>query len=124
MMNKKSQLLILSTLYLAMFLVFIYSLETDNYYITHFEEYSIVENLKFETCYVVTSTNGTYLENKLLEFNQGVASYCSSFGLNCNFTATNITPIPSNESLINYSLYSYSLEVTTPQSSSFSQFTC
>ena len=90
-----------------MLLVFIYSLETENFYIAETSKITLLDNAVYETCFIGKNSNGTYIENRYLNFSLEFSNYCSDLGYVCNLTIVNNTVIPTNESLINYTLFDY-----------------
>lgn len=121
---KKSQFFILSFLFLMLLLVFISSLETKNTYIIKGTENDIVENIVYETCMIARMSNGTYIENRFVEFSNDVSGYCNGKGIYCLLNITNNTQIPTNLSKINYTLFDYNIQLNTSQYYHKSNFTC
>lgn len=107
--NKKGQLLILSGLFMILILIFSYSVETDNTYIVKNSKYNLLENIMHETCKVGMLSNGTYIATRYASYESLVENYCISVGAICNLTITNNTIIPTNNSLVNYTLYDYEI---------------
>lgn len=122
--SKKGQFLIISSLFLILLLIFIYSLETENFYIGETSKISLLDNAIYETCYIGKNSNGTYIENRYLNFSGELSAYCLNMGYVCNLTIVNNTVIPSNESLINYTLFDYSIVYEYDGLEYLKDFTC
>jgi len=109
--NKKSQFLILSALYLILLILFSYSLETQNDYITKNTKNLLLNNLIYETCQIGKLSNGSFIDSRLSNFSVDVNNYCDGFGYNCSLSIINNTQIPpgGNYSKLNYTHYNYSI---------------
>lgn len=108
--SKKGQFIIISVLLLILVLIFTYYQETDNSYIVKSSKYNLLDNIIYETCLVGRNSNGTYIQVRFDSFTNNVSSYCLDSGYVCNLTIQNNSIIPSNESLINYTLFDYHIE--------------
>lgn len=110
--NKKSQLFIISSLFLILLLIFIYSIETENTYIVKSGKFNLLNNIVYETCNVGKLSNGTFIDSRYNEFEVNVESYCLSYGYLCNLTIVNNTIVPpgGNWSLLNYTHYNYHID--------------
>ncbi|MDA3856502.1 MAG: hypothetical protein PF569_09685 [Candidatus Woesearchaeota archaeon] len=124
--NKKSQLFLLSSLFLLLLLIFIYSIETENTYIVKSGKFNLLNNIVYETCKVGKFSNGTYIDSRYLEFENDLESYCISYGYLCNLTITNNTIIPpsGNWSLLNYTHYDYHIDYRYEGYNYSSSFIC
>lgn len=100
--TKKSQILLISSSLILLSLLFIYSVETENYYITNFEKTNIVTNIELETCQISYNSNGSYLDERYLSFSNFVNSYCQTKPFTCNLTIQKQSSAPTNLSLLNY----------------------
>lgn len=109
--NKKSQFLILSTLFLLLLLIFSYSLGTENSYITKKSKFNLLDNIIYETCQIGRNSNGTFIDSRYSNFTLDVKNYCQEFNYNCTLSIINNTAIPplGNWSLLNYTHYNYSI---------------
>lgn len=125
-MAKKGQFLILSGLFILLLSIFIYSLETDNTYILNLKDSSIVENIQFETCKVLKMSNGTQIISREAILIQNIENYCFQRDVVCNLTLINNTIVPpfGNFSLLNYTHYNLSLEISQGSKNYNSQFKC
>lgn len=92
-------------------LLFIYSLETDNFYINKLSKTNILDNIIYETCVIGKNSNGSQIDLRYQQFTGNVSSYCSNMGNTCNLIIINNTPIPplGNWSNLNYGHYDYSI---------------
>ena len=96
-------------MFLFLLLLFIYSIETENFYITKFRENTILDNIIYETCIIGYNSNGTQINERYEEFSNNVSNYCQQYENNCILDIINNTPIPplGNWSKLNYSHYDY-----------------
>jgi hypothetical protein len=122
--NKKSQFMILSMSFLILLLFFSYSLETQNTYIVKSSKHSILNNIIEETCYIGKNSNGSNIESRYSNFTIDVKNYCNNINYICNLTITNNTVLPSNESLINYTLFDYNIIFEANEYSYSNNFNC
>jgi len=99
-------------MFLFLIILFIYSLETDNFYITKFSKNTILDNIIYETCVIGRNSNGTQIDQRLKMFVNNVSNYCGERGSYCELLITNNTPIPpsGNWSLLNYTHYDYHID--------------
>lgn len=107
--NKSGQIFILSCFLLMLSLVFIYSLETDNSYISDFTNSIIIENIIYETCNIGYQSNGSQYDSRFLFFQNHVNSNCQNSSYNCNISITKQVSAPSNLSLLNYTDFDFHL---------------
>jgi len=107
--NKKSQLLILSGLVLISLLIFSYSLETQNDYISKNSGNNILENIIFETCSIGKLSNGTFINQRYENYTIDIKNYCKEFNYSCLLNITN-SYNETNLSILNYKNYSYHLK--------------
>ncbi len=121
--NKKSQLVIFSGLILILFLVFIYSQETQNNYIVHSQKNNILNNIIFETCYIGTHSNGSNIDERFLNFSSEVFDYCNGLDYYCNLTINNIDG-ETNESILSYKNYSYYIDFRSKVYNYSGDFNC
>ena len=124
MKTKRSQILILSAMFLFLLLLFTYSLETDNTYISKISKNTLLDNLMFETCQVGKLSNGTYIQSRFSNFSSKVQTYCQNIGRVCQLTIVNNTAIPSNLSKLNYTYFDYKISYTSQNFSYTHNFTC
>ena len=124
--KKKSQAFIISAMFLFLLMIFIYSQETQNTYIVKSGEYNLVKNIIYETCYIGTTSNGSFIDNRYSTFKNNIYSHCQNIEKICNLTITNNTQIPplGNYSLLNYTHYNYHLTYLTEHISYSINFTC
>lgn len=124
--NTKGQLLIVSAMLLFAVSIFIYSQETVNTYKFPSQDFFIVDSLESEVCNVVRKTNGSNLPEVMNNTKEDTSSYCQNRDLSCTLVIVNTTQVPfnGNWSQHNYSLYNYSLELTSDSLSYNASFTC
>lgn len=109
---KKSQFFILSGMLLFLLLFIIYSLETENSYISKFSDDTILNNIVYETCVIGKNSNGTQIDGRYSSFSLNVSDYCESMNNYCNLSITPNVVIPpeGNWSLLNYTHYDYHID--------------
>lgn len=122
--NKFGQFFILSGFFIMLSLLFIYSLETENYYIENLGESSLLSNIIYETCMVGKYSNGSYLDSRFFDFETRVESYCIESEINCNLSIIKQGGAPSNLSLLDYSYYNYYINYTNKNFEYNSEFNC
>ena len=124
--SKKSQFLMLSAFIVMFIFVFIYSLETENYYIANSPESSLLNNIIYETCTLGSNSNGTQIDSRYSNFTIDVSSYCTSRDIICNLTIVNNTQIPpsGNWSQLDYSDYNYTISLASSTYNYTGNFTC
>jgi len=125
--TKKGQFFILSTAFLLLLLLFIYSQETQNTYIVKSSNFNLVENIMCETCYIGTTSNGSYIDGRYSTFKNDVNNYCLSLGIVCNLSIINnsaIPPQPGNYSSLNYTHYDYQISYKSLEVNYTKTFTC
>ncbi len=106
--NKKSQLFIVSGLFILLAAIFIYSLETDNTYISDFGDNSILRNIISEMCLIGENSNSSNIVSRHNNFVLNIANYCNSFGNNCDLEYSYTAP-GGNMSLLNYTHFIYNI---------------
>jgi len=99
-------------MFLFLIVLFIYSIETENFYITKFSKNTILDNIVYETCIVGKNSNGTQINNRFKMFANNVSDYCNESGNYCDLIIINNTAIPplGNWSLLNYTHYDYHID--------------
>ncbi|MFW6009300.1 MAG: hypothetical protein ACOCP8_08570 [archaeon] len=122
--NKRGQFLILSFLFLFLLLIISYSIETQNNYIEKNNKYFVVNNIITETCIIGQNSNGSNIQERFLNFTQDVYLYCDDMDYNCNLTIINNTLIPTNISLINYTLFDYYIDFQSNDHLITKKFNC
>lgn len=122
--SKKSQFLVLSSMILLGLLLFIYSEETQNTYITSSSKLSLLENIKHEVCEVGKRSNGTFIDSRFTNITINISSYCSDFGFVCNVTIDKESEAPVDLTFLNYTYYNYSIEYVNNGFNSTRRFTC
>ena len=122
--NKSGQLFLISAFLLMSSLLFIYSLETENYYIVNFSESIILENILYETCNVGYNSNGSFIESRFTSFQNYVNSDCQNNYYNCDLQITKITSAPTNLSLLNYGHFNFTLSFDNKNLNYSNKFTC
>lgn len=120
---KKSQFVIFSGLFLLSSLIFIYSLETQNNYISNFNEFNILHNIEIETCDIGKFSNGSFINSRFSNFTSYVYNYCDSFGYICILNISN-TDMETNISILNYNNYSYNIVFNYNGYNYTGNFTC
>lgn len=125
-MKKKGQFLILSGMFIILLSIFIYSLETDNYYKVNLKDSNVVENIQSQTCNVLKLSNGSQLFNRKDQIIQIVEEYCLQRNIYCSLSIVNNTIIPplGNFTLLNYTHYNLSLELMNSTKNYNSSFIC
>jgi len=122
--NKKSQFMIFSITFFVLLLTFIYSQETENYYILKSSKTTILDNIVHETCQVGKMSNGSYIDSRLGNFSQSLNTYCNDFDFTCNLTVLKSGSAPANLSLLNYTFYNFTLDYKNEGFNHTSNFTC
>ncbi len=107
--GKKSQLVIISMIFIVFALLFIYSAGIINVFKEEYRKDYLVENIKYETCQVARISNGSFIDTRLQEFSSNVFNYCLNKGCYCNLTVYKSATAPTNLSLLNYSYYEFGL---------------
>ncbi|NQZ84671.1 MAG: hypothetical protein HRU03_03040 [Nanoarchaeales archaeon] len=107
--NKSGQIFILSGFLLILSLVFIYSLETDNSYITDFTNSIIIENIIYETCNIAYNSNGSQFDSRFLSYQNHINLNCLNNNYNCLLTITKQPSAPADLSLLSYSDFDFDL---------------
>ncbi len=123
---KNGQFFILSGLFMVLLVIYIYSLETDNTYISSGVKTSIYENVVYETCMIGRNSNSSNIDSRFGSFSLFVMNYCEDFSNECileiNLKPGN--PPGGNMSLLNYTHYSYELTYTWDNYTYYKNFTC
>lgn len=122
--NKSGQMFIISAFILLISLFFIYSQETDNYYILSSGESIILENLIYETCQIGYLSNGSYIETRYSLFQNLTNSNCLNSPNNCTLSIMKIGGAPTNLSLLNYTHFNYNLSFIGNTINYSNSFTC
>jgi hypothetical protein len=107
--NKSGQIFVLSGFLLILSLVFIYSLETDNSYITDFTDSIIIENIIYETCVIGQNSNGSQFDSRFLSFENHVNLNCQNNYYNCLLNITKQGSAPVNLSLLTITDFDFHL---------------
>ena len=110
MKNKKSQMFIISGFFVILGLLFIYSLETENYYIISSSKSSLLSNIIHQTCQIGEISNGSYLDSRFAQFESNIETYCPQIGVSCNLTISKSAGAPTNLSELDYTYYNYSID--------------
>jgi hypothetical protein len=121
---KKSQILILSSLILMSFLIFIYYSETENIYIKEKGDLYLLNNIIYETCKVGKLSNGTNLDPRFQNITLEINNYCNSFGNLCILNIVKKATAPTNDSLLTYNDYDYSINFNWGDYTYSSNFNC
>lgn len=108
--QKKSQFILFSGLFLLLLILFIYSLETENSYISKPVKFNLLNNIIHESCMVGKLSNGTYIDQRFANFTIYIQNYCNNFDAICTLTITKDVGAPTNLTLLNYTHYQYSIE--------------
>jgi hypothetical protein len=98
--NKSGQIFVLSGFLLILSLVFIYSLETDNSYITDFTDSSIIENILYETCIIGQNSNGSQFDSRFSTYENHINLNCQNSHYNCLLNITKQSGATTNLSLL------------------------
>ncbi len=111
MKTKKGQFLVFSIFLFLSFLLFTYSIETENSYISSSGKNYIQKSIFYETCQIGYSSNGSQIESRYSDFASNLGQYCTDLGITCYLSIENNTQVPplGNYSLLNYSHFDYSL---------------
>ncbi len=107
--NKSGQIFILSGFLLILSLVFIYSLETDNSYITDFTDSIIIENIIYETCEIGQNSNGSQFDSRFLSYQNHINLNCQNNYYTCLLNITKKGSAPANLSLLTVSDFDFHL---------------
>lgn len=122
--SRKGQFVVLSTAFLLLLLIFTYSLETQNSYITKPSKISILDNVLQETCIIGKMSNGSQIDGRYSNFTTDIFDYCLSYGYHCDLNITKKVSAPTNLSLLNYTHYDYHINYSNSNLSYVSSFTC
>lgn len=122
--HKKSQLFILSALLLILLLIFTYSLETDNTYIVKTSKYNLLNNIQYETCMIGKTSQGSNITSRYSSYEINVENYCTNLNHICDLTISNNTVLPSNTSLIDYTMFDYHIKYEMSNFHYDQNFTC
>jgi len=122
--TNKGQFLILSASLVLSLLFFIYSIETENSYIIKSTKFYILDNIKYESCNIGKLSNGSYLDQRFLNFSGKVKSYCEDRGFLCELNITKKNGAPTNLSLLNYTSYNYRINYSVENYKFEGNFTC
>jgi hypothetical protein len=107
--NKSGQIFILSGFLLILSLVFIYSLETDNSYITDFTDSIIIENIIYETCILSQNSNGSQFDLRFSILENHINSNCQNNNYNCLLNISRNLSIITNLSLLTSTDFNFHL---------------
>ena len=107
--NKSGQIFILSGFLLILSLVFIYSLETDNSYITDFTDSIIIENIIYETCVIGQNSNGSQFDSRFLSYKNHINLNCQNNYYSCLLNITKQGSAPANLSLLTLADFDFHL---------------
>ncbi len=122
--NKKGQFMIFSVFFFVILLLFIYSQETENFYIIKSSKTDIANNIIYETCKIGKMSNGSYIDSRLGNFSQSISNYCLDFNYTCILTIEKSPSAPVNLSLLNYTYYNFTYNYYNYGLNSTVNFTC
>ena len=124
--NKKSQLLIISVLFLFLLIIYIYSVGTSNYYNVETRDFSIMDNIISETCFIARNLKGEALDLGLKSFKYNSSNYCREHNWKCDLSIINLTALPplGNWSMVNNSLYEFEIDYSDMKYSAKKRFIC
>jgi len=124
--KKKSQLMILSVLFLFVLMLYVYSTGTSNYYNIETRGFYIVNNIIYETCNIANNNIAENLSNRLESFENNISAYCREFNWKCDIDIINLSEIPpgGNWSKVNKSLYEFELNYSDLKYKQFKRFNC
>jgi uncharacterized membrane protein len=122
--NKKGQLFLISSFLLFFSVLFIYSLETENTYITSSSKNGILGNIIYESCQVGIKSNGSYIDLRYSEFTSNVSNYCDNLNYVCSLTIIKKGGAPTNLSDLNYTHYDYNINYENEGFVYTNDFTC
>ncbi len=111
MKDNKSQFFIFSVLFFLLLLLFIYSLETQNFYIESKNDFYILDNIKYEICYIAKNSDYINMETRFNQLSLDISSYCLQYSNICNLSIIkkNYMPPFGNITLLNYSQFDYNI---------------
>jgi hypothetical protein len=115
--QKKSQLVVLASLLLLFSLVFIYSLETENYYIKKKSDISILENINSQVCKMAYDSNSSNLIQRFNDMEIDIENFCLDLEGFCDLNISLKTGMPpaGNFSLLNHTQYNYMINFSLNQ---------
>ena len=122
--NKSAQLFIIGGFFIILSFIFIYSLETENYYIISPPKSSLLSNIIYETCQVATTTNGSFIDSRFSDFETSLENYCSDLNINCDLIISKNLGAPVDLALLDYTYYNYSIIYENSGYSYLGNFTC
>lgn len=124
MKNKSGQLFIISGFLVILGLFFIYSLETENYYIISSSKSSLLSNIVHQTCEIGRISNGSYIDSRFSDFETNIENYCPTISASCNLTISKSAGAPTNLSELDYTYYNYSIAYEYREFSYSGSFNC
>jgi len=110
--SKKSQFLVISSLFLFLLIIFTYSFGTENSYIIKKSKFNLLNNVISETCMVGKLSNGTNIEPRFSNLTLSFKNYCWDLGYDCKLEIVNNTQIPPSGdwTLLNYTHFNYFID--------------
>ena len=102
--SKQSQIIIIAAFLVFSALLFLYSLETQNYYNTNSQKIDIDSTIHLLFCEHITQASGLNLNSSLVEFENSFEQYCNHIdSLTCNVNIiVSTNPPGGNFSLLNF----------------------
>ena len=123
-MNKKSQLIILSILFLTSLLIFIHYLGVSNLYNLKNDKNLMLNEIKNEICLLADGLYNDSIEINLNKFKAEISSFCLESSNECNLEILRKTPFPTSSQIIVINDFILTLNYSNNNFNSFSQVIC
>ena len=122
--NKSGQFFMISGFLITLGLIFIYSIETENYYIISPSKSSLLSNIEYQVCKVATNSNGSFIDTRFSDIETNIENYCSDISISCDLVIDKSLSAPTNLSELNYSYYNFSISYQDGGFSLGEEFEC
>ncbi len=109
---KKSQFMVISGLFLFMIIYFIYSIETDNTYISKNGNFILLEKYPQELCLPIQNKTGITLNQSINTLENRFTNYCNGIDYNCSINIYNITTAPPEGNISKLNMSQYRISIT------------